>query len=237
MQLLPGIYQLSGSLAGLGGDQILGPWDECNSYLIDGGSSYTLIDAGNGENIGLIFKRMEMWGLDPDKISTLLLTHAHWDHAGGARFFKDRGVEILSSKETADSVASADHRCAGFLYHREMTPVTVDRIVGDGEVVTIDALEFEAIHLPGHTLGCMAYLLTFNDRRILFSGDVIGTLGWGDFGWDGSVDFDRKRYIASLFKLQGIPFDVLLPGHGMGSYTDPVKRVNISLNQALIRWR
>jgi glyoxylase-like metal-dependent hydrolase (beta-lactamase superfamily II) len=83
----------------------------------------------------------------------------------------------------------------------------------------------------------MAYLLTFNDQRILFSGDVIGTLGWGDFGWDGSVDFDKKRYIASLFKLQGIPFDVLLPGHGMGSYTDPVKRVNISLNQALIRWR
>ncbi len=237
MQLLPGIYQLAGSLAGLGGDQILGPWDECNVYLIDSGNSYILIDAGNGENLDLILRRMELWKLDPAKISTLLLTHAHWDHSGGAHLFQKRGVRVVASKETADSVAAADHRCAGFLYHKTMTPLTVDTIVKDGEHLNIDHLSVEVIHLPGHTLGCTAYALTLNDQRILFSGDVIGTLGWGDFGWDGSVDFDKERYLSSLFKLQSLSFDVLLGGHGMGSFTDPIKRVEISLNQALIQWR
>ncbi len=67
-------------------------------YLIDGRSSYILIDAGNGENIDIIFKRMEMWGLDPNKISTLFLTHAHWDHAGEPASSKIRGVKILSKQ-------------------------------------------------------------------------------------------------------------------------------------------
>ncbi len=76
-----------------------------------------------------------------------------------------------------------------------MIPVTVDRIVSDREVVTVDALEFEALHLPGHTLSLWHTFSRSMTKRILFSGDVIGTLGWGDFGWDGSVDFDKQRYI------------------------------------------
>ncbi|MFA5698184.1 MAG: MBL fold metallo-hydrolase [Sphaerochaeta sp.] len=237
MQLLPGVYQLAGSLAGLGGDQILGPWDECNVYLVDCGSSYTLIDGGNGENMEIILERMALWGLNPQKISTLLLTHAHWDHSGGVHLFKERGVRIVASEVTADSIANADHRCAGFLYHKHAVPTEADHIISDREIITVGSLSFEAIHLPGHTLGCMAYIVTMNNQKVLFSGDVIGTLGWGDFGWDGSVDFDKKKYTESLFRLQSLDFDVMLGGHGMGSFTDPIKRVDISLNQALIQWR
>jgi hypothetical protein len=44
-------------------------------------------------------------------------------------------------------------------------------------------------------------------------------------------------YIKSLLKLSTIDFDVMLPGHGLGSFTNPRERVEESLNEALMTWR
>jgi glyoxylase-like metal-dependent hydrolase (beta-lactamase superfamily II) len=66
---------------------------------------------------------------------------------------------------------------------------------------------------------------------------VIGTLGYGHFGWNGSIDFTKQVYIKSLLKLSTIDFDVMLPGHGLGSFTNPRERVEESLNEALMTWR
>ncbi|MEA4859794.1 Hydroxyacylglutathione hydrolase [bioreactor metagenome] len=237
MQLLPGLYVVGGSLMGLTGSQVEGPFDECNVYALDLGSEIVLIDAGIGDSWPQILETMSQWGLESRKISTVLITHPHYDHAQGAHLLKNAGIKLIAHAYTAEAMATGDARCCGFLYHREFTPVSVDCILEDDEQFSVGQLTVQSIYLPGHTLGCTAFLISWRGKRLLFTGDVIGTLGYGHFGWNGSIDFDKKIYLQSLLKLMKIEFDVMLPGHGLGTYRNPRERVEVSVNEALMAWR
>jgi glyoxylase-like metal-dependent hydrolase (beta-lactamase superfamily II) len=237
MQLLPGLYQIGGSLSGLTANQVSGPFDDGNVYAVHVGDHLILIDCGNGETVGQIDENLRTWRLDPAAVTTCLLTHAHYDHAGGGSVLKERGVKFIAHTETADAVLSGDERCCGFLYHKKFKTFQVDQIVEDGQVVSVHGLAIEVIHLPGHTRGCTAFLLHWNGKKVLFSGDVIGTLGYGHFGWDGSIDFDKQLYLRSLLRMAKLDFDIMLPGHGLCSFYNPLERVETSLNEALIQWR
>ena len=237
MQLLPGLYQVGGSLSGLTANQVAGPFDDSNVYALKIKEHLFLIDCGNGENFGEIEQNMLYWGLDPKAITTCLLTHAHYDHANAGSILSKRGVSLTAHIEVADAVSRGDERCCGYLYHKKFKPFRVDQIVEDGDHLSIHGLSIEVIHLPGHTQGCTAYMITWNGKRVLFSGDVIGTLGYGHFGWDGSIDFDKQVYIRSLLKMAKLEFDVMLPGHGLCSFSNPIERVETSLNEALMQWR
>ena len=69
------------------------------------------------------------------------------------------------------------------------------------------------------------------------SGDVIGTLLDGYFGWNGSIDFDKQKYLKSLKRFSGVDSDIMLPGHGMIYFHKPRRRVEQVFNQALCQWR
>ncbi|NOY59566.1 MAG: MBL fold metallo-hydrolase [Calditrichaeota bacterium] len=196
-----------------------------------------MFDCGNGETLEQIFDNMAYWNLDPAQITACFLTHPHWDHAGAAHLLKEQGIKLISHPNTAKAVAAGGERCCGFLYHKTFTPCEVDEIIDNGESLVFENTKIAAIHLPGHTMGCTAYALDWEGQRLVFSGDVIGTLGYGDFGWDGSVDFDKKVYLQSLKKFARMDFDVMLPGHGLVSFYHPKRRVEDSLNAALIQWR
>ena len=237
MQLLPGLYQVGGSLSGLTENQVVGPFNDCNVYALKVGEHIVLVDCGNGETFSAIEQNMLSWDLDPKAITTCLLTHAHYDHANAGSLLKKRGVSLVAHPECSDAVKSGDERCCGYLYHRKFEPFAVDQTIEDGQKISIHGLSVEGSHLPGHTQGCTAYMISWEGRRVLFSGDVIGTLGYGHFGWDGSIDFDKQVYIRSLLKMAKLEFDVMLPGHGLCSFTRPLERVETSLNEALMQWR
>ena len=75
------------------------------------------------------------------------------------------------------------------------------------------------------------------DVTFVFSGDVIGTLGIGDFGWSGSFDFNKEAYMQSLVRFSKVDMDVMLPGHGLTYFHKPRQRVEHVLNKALMLWR
>jgi len=54
------------------------------------GDEMILIDAGAGRSVDGIAVNVRKLGLDPGKISTIILTHCHIDHIGGAREFRER---------------------------------------------------------------------------------------------------------------------------------------------------
>ena len=237
MQIAKKVYQVGGSLVGLSNTALFDPFDDCNVYLLDLDGELVLIDCGNGETLDQIFNNIRYWGFDPENISTCFITHAHWDHAGAAHHLKELGITLIAHPNTAEAIAIGDERCAGFLYHKTFIPCEVDETLRDGESKMIRDHVIKAIHLPGHTMGCTAYQVIVDDRKLIFSGDVIGTIGFGDFGWDGSVDFDKKIYLESLKKFAQMDFDVMLPGHGLVTFGQPRRRVEESLNAALIQWR
>lgn len=237
MQILKNLFQVSGDLNGLTFDVIGAQWNDANSYILKTESGLIMFDCGNGDTMDQIFKNMEYWELSPGDIRYCLLTHPHMDHTGGAHILKKRGVEIIASSETADAVASADERCCGYLYHKTMVPVEVDRIVEDGQDLNLLGVTVHVGFYPGHSMGCTAFSFNHEDKEILVSGDIIGTLLAGDFGWDGSIDFNKNIYIESLRKLAKVKMDIMLPGHGLIYFHKPRWRVEEALNSALIQWR
>lgn len=237
MQLLKNIYQVGGDLNGITFDKQDALWNDGNSYILKTVEGLIMFDCGCGDTLDQIFRNMQYWGLSPDDIKYCLLTHPHYDHAGGAYLLKKKGIPLIAIGETADAIANGDERCCGYLYHKIFTPATVDIIVKDGEKIKLPGVEIEVMHLPGHSLGCTAFLFMHEEKKIVISGDVIGTLLSGDFGWSGSIDFDKKIYIESLRKFAKVETDIMLPGHGMSYFHKPKWRVEQALNAALMQWR
>ncbi len=237
MQILKNLYQTSGDLNGLTWAGVDAGFDDANSYVLKTEKGIIMFDCGCGDTMDQIFKNMEYWGLDPNQIKYCLLTHPHLDHAGGAHLLKKRGVKLIAIGETADAVSKGDERCCGYLYHKTFQPCSVDQIVTDNEILELFGVQIEVMHLPGHSMGCTAYLFSHENKRIVVSGDVIGTLNVGDFGWDGSIDFDKTIYLESLKRFAKVDTDIMLPGHGLIYFHKPRRRVEDVLNEALMQWR
>ena len=237
MQIVKGIYQLSGDLMGLTYVDNSDGYGDANSYIIDLGERLIMFDCGSGLTWGQIENNMKKWDLDINKLTHCLLTHPHYDHAGAAHILSERGIKIVAHEKTADAVSTGDFRCCGYLYHQEFKPVKTDIILRDNETITIDNLEIKVLHMPGHTDACTLYLFEWNGEKFGVSGDIIGTLLAGDFGWNGSIDFNKPMYIESLKRFALIDMDIMLPGHGMVYFHKPRKRIEQVLNSALMQWR
>ncbi len=237
MQVLKDIYQVGGDLNGITFDGKEAGYNDCNTYIIDRPDGLIMIDAGCGDTMEQIFNNMRYWDLNPNDLKYCLLTHAHFDHAAGGHILKKQGVALIAIAETADAVSKGDDRTCPYLYFKEFTPFTVDTIVKDSEVINLLGIDFEVMHLPGHSMGCTAFLCNHGGKKLIFSGDVIGTLLAGFHGWDGSIDFDKRTYLESLKRFSKMDSDVMLPGHGMIYFHKPRRRVQEALNLALIEWR
>ena len=237
MQILNNLYQVGGDLNGITFDEKGALWNDGNSYVLKTSEGLILFDCGCGNTLDQIFSNMDYWGLSKLEIKYCLLTHPHMDHAGGAHLLKKLGVKLIAIQETADAISIGDERCCGYLYHKKFQPVDVDRVVTDGEKLNLLGVQIQVKHFPGHSMGCTAYFFDHEKKRIVVSGDIIGTLLAGDFGWSGSIDFNKKIYMESLRKFAKIESDIMLPGHGLIYFHNPQWRVEEALNSALMEWR
>jgi metallo-beta-lactamase class B len=237
MQLLKNLFQVGGDLHGITFDQPGALWNDANCYALKTDAGIILFDCGCGDTLAQIYSNMEYWGMCPSDISACLLTHAHLDHAGAASQLQKSGVKIIASSLTAEAISSGDERCCGYLYHKKFAPLQADQIIRDEEIFQVGDVMVKSMYVPGHSMGCTAYSFLWENQRILVSGDLIGTLLSGDFGWSGSIDFDKGTYITSLKKMAKVDSDVMLPGHGMAYFHHPKRRVEEVLNAALMQWR
>src|SRR4051812_36060750 len=75
MEILPGIHMVDGVLGG-------------RVYIIEDGSTLTLVDTGITGSARRILRYLRAHGLDPASVKQVLLTHGHPDHIGGAAAFR-----------------------------------------------------------------------------------------------------------------------------------------------------
>lgn len=70
-----------------GGEFGLSQKFDSNVYVVGCGEELAMIDAGAGVDVALIEENIKKEGLEPAKITRILLTHSHSDHAGGRTGF------------------------------------------------------------------------------------------------------------------------------------------------------
>jgi glyoxylase-like metal-dependent hydrolase (beta-lactamase superfamily II) len=191
----------------VGGADITDPRD-CAIYLIDLGE-LVLIDAGAGAGYDEIVLNIERLGLDPAKLTTLILTHCHIDHIGGASRFRNAfGCQIIMHEFDADPVEHGDEgMTAASWYNIQFPPLPVDVILHtEEERFRFNDQEVVCLHTPGHTPGSLSVYLDRRGTRVLFGQDIHGPF-LEEFG------ADLAAWRRSMGKLLALEADILCEGH------------------------
>jgi len=130
-------------------------------------------------------------------IGAVLLTHGHYDHTGGLKYYAD--------KLKLPVTLSADEY---FLYVPHCT--TLSR-VKDNDRIQLGSFTIECLHTPGHTPGCISFLFEGN----LFTGDTLFVDAVGRTDLPGG---DAATLFKSLQKIKQLPdATIIWPGHDYGS--------------------
>jgi glyoxylase-like metal-dependent hydrolase (beta-lactamase superfamily II) len=139
------------------------------------------------------------------RVSHVLVTHTHSDHAPLARPFADAvGAQVLAAAPPPRQT----HASAG-LDADEDVDFRPDRILADGDVVNGPDWTLRVVATPGHASNHLAFAL--EEENALFCGDHV-------MGWSTTVvappDGDMTDYMLSLRRVSEARYDVLWPTHG-----------------------
>ncbi|MEL7546087.1 MAG: MBL fold metallo-hydrolase [Pseudomonadota bacterium] len=159
--------------------------ENANSYLVYDKTApehALLIDLGIPENAEKLADRIRDAGVDPAELDAAIITHGHYDHAGGARYFQDTfDVPLIAGEgdreplETGKELPVCPTSLMGRLIASESAePGTwtskPDYYVRERfDLSEISALGGEVIALPGHTPGSVIV----NIGEAVFVGDHI----------------------------------------------------------------
>ena len=192
----------------VGGQGLTWPQDAA-IYLIHFGQEAALVDAGCGYQQDLLFEQIDASGVPLADIKYLLLTHCHYDHAGGALQLKDQlGLELIAHELDAQYLETGNNAVtAADWYSAHISPVLIDRKLKQAEEqIELGGRPVTAIHSPGHSPGSVVYVTVSAGMKIVFAQDVHGPL-------DRRLLSNRKDYKASLRRLLELEADILCEGH------------------------
>ena len=142
------------------------------AYLITTPAGHILLDGGMPSSAKDLEASIRKLGFKPEDIRILLITHAHVDHAGTTAYFKRlsdaqvtvmaRDVDNLKSGGKTDPTYAAQ---PAFYF----PPVKADRVLKDGDTVTLGNVTMTARLTPGHTPGCTTWITNVADGGTNYS--------------------------------------------------------------------
>ena len=140
-------------------------------------------------------------------VTHMLLTHAHFDHSACSLELQKNGVKVGICEREKDGLKIPAFNLSEY-FNIPFHPTACDFTFSDGEVLSINGIDFKVIATPGHSSGSVCFLA----ENRLFSGDTLmfETVGRTDLFGSSAVDLSE-----SLKKLKELPDEIsVYPGHG-----------------------
>lgn len=166
---------------------------ETNCLLVSTGDKTVLIDTGYGskasdrqrENHAMqdglpLLDNLSSLGLGPDDVDMVILTHLHFDHAGGCTFIDEtkklrptfpRACYVIQRSEWEDATGDLPE-LVGSYYQRDFVPLEEAGLLEliDGDVQLLPGIGTRVT--GGHTRGHQMITLDGGDQRALYLGDI-----------------------------------------------------------------
>jgi metallo-beta-lactamase class B len=193
-----------------------------SSFLVTSPGGHVLIDTGLPEANPLIKENITKLGFKVSDIKYLLNTHAHLDHTGGlAELKKETGAQMVASAGDKPLLEGGYYPGAEEEEVLKFPPVKVDRVVGEGDKITIPDtigkgrakrdLTLVAHMTPGHSPGCTTWTTVAREKKwnhtAVFFCSISPAVNKLVDPYPGRVD-DYKKTFATA---KGIIADVFLP--------------------------
>ncbi|WP_458527040.1 MBL fold metallo-hydrolase [Onishia taeanensis] len=130
---------------------------------------------------------LEAFGMDPDNIRKVIVTHEHSDHYGGAKYLHDTyGAEIIASPAAWTGMETGSGRAMGGEKPERETEVE------DGATVSLGGTDVQVYSTPGHTEGTISLIVP-----VTVDGEPHKVAMWGGTGLPDDAE-GLKTYVASL---------------------------------------
>ncbi len=191
-----------------------------SSILIETDDGLILIDGGLPQSAALIDASIRNLGFDTLDVKAILVSHAHYDHAGGiAALQRFTGAKVFASQLAVETLATgrltvddpqyvADSDEGNFPAVRQLVAV------GDGEVVTIGSVDVKAVYTPGHTPGSTSW--TWQSCALNVCYDVVyadSMTAVSAEGFKFTVSGAADKLVASAGIIADLDCDILLSPH------------------------
>lgn len=192
-----------------------------NAYVVQHDAGYILIDSSVPGAQETIVSNLQYWGIDENKITHVLLTHGHDDHAGCAAYFQKKGAKICIGAPDATMLIEGNFGSESPQTHHVMPPCVPDVTYTDDTAFDIENLHVQVYMMPGHTDGTVLYYIDVDGEKILFSGDMFypdGETGALAFtGWKGDMTYSGEKLNESFAKLWQLDLKptIVVGGHGI----------------------
>jgi metallo-beta-lactamase class B len=186
---------------------------DITSYLFTTPEGHIVLDGGFVETAPMIAASIERLGFRVEDVRILIGSHPHYDHAGGLAELRRRsGAKFLASAGDAPLYARGGKDDPQFGDRFLFPPITADRIISDGEQISLGGTTLTARITPGHTPGCTTWTTTIAGSKAAFlcSPTAPGYVLVGNPRYPNAIE-DFRRQFAILRALEP---ELFLASHG-----------------------
>ena len=189
---------------------------DITSYLITTPRGHILIDGGFVETAPIIRDNIRRLGFRVEDVKFLLNSHAHSDHAGGLAQLKQwTGAQFVASRADADQIARGGHNDPMWGDKYLFPPTKADRIIADGDTVTVGDTILTAHLTPGHTKGCTTWTTTAEDHGRRYNVVFLCSVSAPGYKLVDNPNYPNivADYRHTFAYLNTLPCDVFLGAH------------------------
>ena len=178
-------------------------------YLINTPEGNILINSDYKQDLPAVKKSIEGLGFKYADTKILLISHAHGDHdEGTAVIAKETGAKLMvMDRDVEEEESSARGRPGAH----------VDRVLHDGDTVTLGGSTLTAHLTPGHTPGCTTWTMQVRDGARTLNAVIVGSANVNP----GTILVGNKTYpqiaddyVMTFAVLKTLPCDLFLGAHG-----------------------
>ena len=206
-------FRISGNLYYVGSEDLA-------SYLVVTSAGDILINSNLDSSPALIRKSVESLGLHWSDIKILLISHAHYDHcAGSAEILRETHAkyEVMAPDVSVVQSGGATDFNYGGDKSMHFPSAHVDRVLHDGDKVSLGGVTLTAHLTAGHTQGTTTWTMDENE-----SGRTLHVVIVGSPNVNPGYKLVRNAaypQIAADYKhefevLKSLPCDIFLGAHG-----------------------
>ena len=189
-------------------------------YLVATPQGHILINAGLQDSVPMIQQSVEKVGFRFADIKILLISHAHFDHdAGAARIKKLTGAKYMVMDSDVPVVESGGKEdfFYGHIPAMLYPAAKVDRVLHDGDTVSLGDTVLTAHLTPGHTKGCTTWTMKVHEGGERYDVVIVGSPNVNE-GYklvnNAAYPQITSDYEKTFGVLRSLHCDVFLGAHG-----------------------
>lgn len=203
-------------------------------FLAHEGGEAAVFEGGVGACAPLLAEQLTAFGIDPESVNQIVVTHAHPDHVMAVPAFRRMfpAAQVLASSLAATTMANEkainffakiDQALTAWLLskgtiteaHRppafNETTIPVERMLKEGDTVTVGELTFNVMATPGHSDCSLSFFEP--TRKIAIVADVTGFYFPAANWWWPMYFSNYEAYLDSNRRLAALGAEVLCLSH------------------------